>query len=105
MMWSIYTLAKCVIAWLGGPEDDAKLAMQLIFDAASPIVVQASGERRPIFLPTDPNLGELPFHFDALVRDALTKLLERPWFRKVWIIQEIAAAKDAILVCSFRLRR
>jgi Heterokaryon incompatibility protein (HET) len=110
MMWGIYKFAKHVVVWLRGPEDDAKLAMQLIFDAANPSVTEAISGRNPVLLPTKPDRlsglplqfytpNIVPFHFDALAWGALAKLLERPYFRRVWIIQEIVAAKDAILVC------
>lgn len=32
--------------------------------------------------------------------DALAKLLERPWFSRVWIIQEAVYGKDPIVVCG-----
>jgi Heterokaryon incompatibility protein (HET) len=101
MMWDIYKFAEVVVAWLGGLEDDAKLAMQLIFDAANPFVAHYHRVRKPVYLPTrQVTPASLSFHFDALAWGAFAKLLERPWFRRIWIIQEIVAAGKTILVCS-----
>ncbi|SMR58274.1 unnamed protein product [Zymoseptoria tritici ST99CH_1E4] len=35
-----------------------------------------------------------------LETDALIELFERPWFRRVWVVQEIAVATKARLVCG-----
>lgn len=98
MMWGIYYFAERVVAWLGGPEDDAKLAMQLIVDAAHPFATEAIWGRSPVWLPEYPSCHR--FHFDALAWRALAKLLERPWFRRVWVIREIVAAKLVWLTCD-----
>jgi hypothetical protein len=37
---------------------------------------------------------------DATTVKALEGLFTRAWFRRVWIVQEIAAARDAILLCG-----
>jgi Heterokaryon incompatibility protein (HET) len=95
MMWDIFKFAGLVIAWLGALEDNAKLALQLIFDAANRV------GRNAVYLQRNRSgPSSLPFHFDALAWGAPANLLERPWFRRIWIIQEILAAKDATLVCS-----
>lgn len=99
MMWGVYKYAKQVMIWLGGPEDDAELAMNLLFDVANAIVTEEFTGRKPVYLPT----GSLPsfnFHYDAPSWIALAKLLERPWFRRVWVMQEVVAAKQAVLVCG-----
>jgi hypothetical protein len=38
--------------------------------------------------------------FDDLPREGLENLLSRPWFRRVWILQEVANAKSAIVCCG-----
>ncbi|KAF5715002.1 het-domain-containing protein [Fusarium mundagurra] len=37
---------------------------------------------------------------DNLIPDSLIALLERPWFRRVWVLQEVAAAQHVLLVCG-----
>lgn len=34
------------------------------------------------------------------LKDATEKLLERPWFKRVWVISEIALAKHTTVVCG-----
>jgi hypothetical protein len=38
--------------------------------------------------------------FKMLQRQGLLELLERPWFRRVWILQEVALAKAGIISCG-----
>jgi hypothetical protein len=103
MMWGIYKFAERVIAWLGGPEEDSELAMSLLFDFANSKVTKEFTGRDPVQLPTIRSLDGLPgfsFKFDQPSWTALSKLLERPWFRRVWVIQEMVAAKGVTLVCG-----
>ena len=37
-----------------------------------------------------------------LYRSAFEDLLQRRWFRRVWIIQEVASARAAVIVCGWR---
>ncbi|KAI1391136.1 HET-domain-containing protein [Hypoxylon trugodes] len=85
MMSSIYGRAQCVFVWLGEEGDNSTLAIQFM-------------KNRVL------NLGE----FDSLIRDnatvkewkALSTLMNRSWFSRRWIVQEIAIAKEAILLCG-----
>lgn len=38
---------------------------------------------------------------DELLR-ALTVFFRRPWFTSVWVIQEVAAASHAVMICGTR---
>ncbi|KAI0406470.1 heterokaryon incompatibility protein-domain-containing protein [Xylaria palmicola] len=38
--------------------------------------------------------------FDTMVRQGLGEILVRPWFRRVWILQEVANARRAIICCG-----
>ncbi|KAH8163632.1 hypothetical protein CIB48_g4618 [Xylaria polymorpha] len=85
LMSSIYGKSSCVYVWLGSQGDNSDLAMDFI-------------ENRVL------NLKDL----DRLVEEsetraewrALTELIKRPWFTRRWIIQEIALAQDAFLLCG-----
>ena len=100
MMWGIYRFADHVYAWLGGPEDDAIKAMHLAFDAANPCITKVLTGRDPVWLPTDLSHRCAPFDFEASAWGALVDLLERPWFRRMWVIREVVAARDTTLVCT-----
>ncbi|KAI8965639.1 HET-domain-containing protein [Daldinia sp. FL1419] len=85
MMASIYGGADCVYVWLGDEKDNSKLAIDFI--------------RNRVL-----DLGR----FDRLTRDnqtakewqALSALMRRRWFSRRWIVQEIAVAKGAVILCG-----
>ncbi|KAI1377337.1 HET-domain-containing protein [Hypoxylon crocopeplum] len=85
MMAKIYGDAERVYVWLGEEKDDSELAMNFI--------------RNRVL-----NLGD----FDRLIRDenavsewrALSALIKRRWFSRRWIVQEIAVARTAIILCG-----
>jgi hypothetical protein len=83
-MPDIYRRAKQVIAFLGEASDDSELVMNFIADDLATIV---RGSRPP--------MGE------SLHR-AVDKFLERAYFERVWIIQEILFARDITVVLGDR---
>ncbi|KAF2820972.1 heterokaryon incompatibility, partial [Ophiobolus disseminans] len=74
MMGDIYRRASEVIAWLGKEDSGAVLALESI---ASIHECQSSLD----------NLLHR-FDFDAVVK-AVGKLIEREWWRRLWVIQEL----------------
>ncbi|KAI1407420.1 HET-domain-containing protein [Hypoxylon sp. FL1857] len=85
MMATIYGESECVYVWLGDEDEDSELAMGFI--------------RNRVL-----NLSD----FDRLIRDetpvrewqALSALMKRPWFSRRWIVQEIAIAQSATILCG-----
>lgn len=85
MMASIYGDSDCVWVWLGDAKenDDSKIAFHFI-------------SKRVL------NLAD----FDRLIKDektseewaALTTLMNREWFSRRWVVQEIALAKKAVVL-------
>ncbi|CAK7204240.1 hypothetical protein SEUCBS139899_006995 [Sporothrix eucalyptigena] len=102
----VYTQAWRVLVWLGEEEEDGSLAgldvalaqaMQFLPDTpldaeglhqtAQTVLRQAQElqkQGKPNFLDHD---------WSSLIR-----LIERPWFRRKWVIQEVCLAKDAVVV-------
>ncbi|KIW25050.1 hypothetical protein, variant [Cladophialophora immunda] len=79
-MFAIYRMAKLVVVWLGsdtGPEEEMRELLRATADLEKPVNKQHQNS----------NLGS---NLEALER----LLLQRYWHR-VWIIQEVAAAKRA----------
>ena len=74
-MRSIYGLASKVIIWLGEASDDSDLAMDLIADIhrVGPENFKTSLESSKAW-------------------DALRQIYYRPWFRRVWVLQETAVS-------------
>ncbi|CAK7211580.1 hypothetical protein SCUCBS95973_001163 [Sporothrix curviconia] len=107
-MPQVYSQAWRVLVWLGEEEEDGSLdgvaeslAVAKEFLPDTPLDVEglhqtAQGvlnkaralqkEGRPNFLDHD--------------WVSLLRLLERPWFRRKWVIQEVCLAKDAIVYCG-----
>lgn len=94
----VYKLAEKVIIWLGPSSEDSDIFMSLAktLDLHASrtkaweqewesIVVANGGPAADIFR-------------RAYV--ALEELLARPWFRRVWILQEVASARSAVVVCG-----
>ncbi|KAH8708399.1 heterokaryon incompatibility protein-domain-containing protein, partial [Phaeosphaeriaceae sp. PMI808] len=78
-MAAIYAIASCVIVWLGEAQDDGERALELI---------RIAGKNSATPSDTEP--------FD----DAILQVLKRPWFRRIWVLQEVAAARHVIIKCG-----
>lgn len=130
MMGYVYRLATGVIAWLGyeydrmgdasddgeerrdvALEDDAGTAVAFARELASRLRAWIGAGGRPWG-------GELSRHaFDSMevyellalkpvpmrTWRALAALLDRAWFKRAWIVQEAALAKDMVLVLGFEV--
>ncbi|KAN0096027.1 HET domain containing protein [Hyaloscypha variabilis] len=93
MMKDIYTDASIVTVWLGEQENYSELVMRLI-SVASHLYEQ------------DENVG--PATHQAMIQllevrgvlPALGDFLQRDWWSRVWVIQEIAVAQRGLLLCG-----
>ncbi|KAE8313806.1 heterokaryon incompatibility protein-domain-containing protein [Aspergillus transmontanensis] len=77
LMANIYGKAENVIVWLGEEENDSTLTL-------ARLQVAAEGESRLV-----------DFNDTALIA-----LLERPWFRRVWVLQEVGVARSVLVKCG-----
>jgi hypothetical protein len=105
-MADIYTLAQCVVVWLGSEAEDSSWALRALNRIGSMIdpdwsdnSMKLSDEARAA--------GELhwadrnafmPYRNREL--DPVQRLLERAWFERLWIQQEIGLASNAVLMCG-----
>lgn len=99
LMGSIYSLAKTVVVWLGpGDVQHTRRA----FECSKRIAIacnqfdhlhgrDSSSERHDeVYLPES--------WFDSLTLSSLKELFNRPWFSRIWCIQEIRLANDALVM-------
>jgi hypothetical protein len=83
----IYGMASGVCIWLGEANEDSKMAIDFI--KHSVVNVQ--------------NLGDLFRSQNAILGwRAMIRLMQRPWFSRRWIIQEVVLSKTAQLYCGTR---
>jgi hypothetical protein len=88
-MRQIYAQAVLVTVWLGPERDDSNIAFQMIRTISQ--LGENSGEWLKYSLITrkDPSQWRALYH-----------MLRRPWWRRIWIIQEMVAANDAVFFCG-----
>ncbi|CVL00511.1 hypothetical protein FPRO06_06136 [Fusarium proliferatum] len=82
IMGDIYKSASQVVVWLGDEADDSHLVFQHINDES---------------IPDSFHNGSTP---PEEKRRAWNALVKRPWFFRTWVIQEIALAKRAVMMCG-----
>ncbi|KLU85042.1 hypothetical protein MAPG_04074 [Magnaporthiopsis poae ATCC 64411] len=80
-MARIYANASRVIVWLGKAAGDSDQALEALRRAAA-------GGRR-----ASPAIDEPS-------QQAILTLLERPWFQRIWVLQEVAAARYVLIKCG-----
>ncbi|KAI1377809.1 HET-domain-containing protein [Hypoxylon crocopeplum] len=83
-MRRIFSQAHFIVIWLGPAADDSDLVMEAYQSYQSHIVAPRRARQVPpseLFLRRKKWLGSLPL-------DALWRLSQRPWWRRVWVWQE-----------------
>lgn len=86
MMGRIFMSATVVIAWLGPSKDESDVVIQQIKKFSLP----APHTQKP-------SVADL---MAALPLDLLRVFLNRPWFYRVWVMQEIALNNEVIFACG-----
>ncbi|KAL8834197.1 MAG: hypothetical protein Q9176_007625 [Flavoplaca citrina] len=92
IMGSIYEAAQNVVIWLGDKDeftDEALAAMK----ARSVIPIQRHPEVGTILRRLGFQTNITPYMWLGLVA-----FLNRPWFSRVWVVQEVSLARDAVVV-------
>ena len=95
LMEKIYKHARKVLVWLGEADSDSKAAIKLAksildLDNISPDVVFDRRNLESLGLPG----------WKSKDWKALQKLLGRPWFQRMWVIQEVIVSSRAIVLCG-----
>ncbi|KAH7082696.1 heterokaryon incompatibility protein-domain-containing protein [Paraphoma chrysanthemicola] len=79
-MAKIYGQANRVVVWLGEAADNSDLALEEIRVAGYKKSTKSLDSER--------------------IQQAVLALLQRPWFRRIWILQEVAAARHILIMCG-----
>lgn len=103
-MRSVYEKATKTLVWLGRADESTDLAFWLLAKSLeSAKLMAANNDRRNILQLTQREMEAYQFPLPARDREefrALKRLLDRPWFQRVWVIQEVAAAADVEVLCG-----
>ncbi len=103
LMGRIYRSATRVLVWLGECAEGSELVEALV-----PVLLEAKRKRaanndeRTLwdFSNVDLHYYGLPHFLNAAACFPLCRLMNRPWFERVWIIQEITLAAEAVVYCG-----
>lgn len=110
IMGDIYSKAERVLAWLGPSDDDSDRAMSLfpalvdhlqtLDNQQNEIDTKRSNYEMSIDATTlEQTLTTLP-QLERNNKRALHKLFLRPYFSRVWTLQELALGNDSVIVCG-----
>ena len=112
LMKRIYEAAERVILWQGPAADDSDVAIEAMR------VLGEEGEANGVlaYFPAHSNMPEEPPEYvqmktylagkvDEAIESfpfrAVQELVVRPWWRRVWVVQEMALGQDVTLVCGY----
>lgn len=103
-MWLVYQNAQRVIVWLGA----SNFQIDCLFDWMTGLDKQMLAIARPHTYSTwEAQWSLLGWHQPEKFppdgsEEALSDLLRREWFSRIWVLQEAALAKSAIIACGWK---
>jgi hypothetical protein len=99
LMGEIYRKARAVDIWLGEEDENTHMVVSAIPDILQsfddPKEIDENGDEIPRVIK---NLGIL--FIRSRRWNALKEIFERPYFRRVWIVQEVALGADCHVYCG-----
>lgn len=102
LMRKLFHQAERIVIWLGEESHDSSAAFDLVSRiAAAAAAEQACGlvDTKKIVKSQDLGSLALPEHSNPAWK-ALNSLFWRPWFSRVWVIQEVTVANGASVLCG-----
>ena len=106
LMDRIYSQSSHIMIWLGPPADSVTEALILLSDLGWEFFALRQGlpEEESIDFRSGTNFHALASRFSEEINDEgwrkIRELFQRPWWRRVWVIQEAVLAKDASVLCG-----
>ncbi|KAF2259423.1 HET-domain-containing protein [Lojkania enalia] len=104
LMGQIYAGARRTIVWLGETSDNVKGALSTLQNVYPWVMLYAPFELLfevvPLLQPFAPKWISQPHLPESANWNAVNRLLELPWFRRTWIVQEVILSKYAVVVCG-----
>ncbi|KAF2804927.1 heterokaryon incompatibility, partial [Mytilinidion resinicola] len=101
LMYDIFSTAKKVVAYLGHEADGSERIPELLarICAAHELTLNDANLKKMHCMPWALSPCGLPTSEDASW-EVLRKFLSRPWFFRVWILQEALAARKMDIMCG-----
>jgi hypothetical protein len=108
-MGNIYRRAERVVIWLGPATYDTNVLMDSIKQLEKESINYSRNNWRSsdqawrdIWSNVQLKLRNIHSDLEVRQRNGLESLFKRPWFSRVWILQEVANARGAVVVCGDR---
>lgn len=104
LMHRIYGEAEHVLIWLGLPTHGSCNALEILAELGWKYPSLRTDDTEPVIFDADTPYYMLAQRYvknvdDLLWRDILA-IFHRPWWRRVWVIQEAILAKEASIMCG-----
>lgn len=106
-MGNVYSSAQQVCVWLGKETNTDRLAIEFLHQLPALILgcrLEGAKEAKNLSLMdlVDPESTQNVIQDPSLFQkwEAICNLFARPWWRRVWVLQEILLAKEAFLYCG-----
>jgi hypothetical protein len=108
-MRQIYEQAEQVLIWLGEPGDGGTVGMKSFATSHASLsnnisiwkMQRKNGIGRSIKESWAAGaVGEVETTFQEAEAGEVAQLLDRPWWQRVWIVQEVVLAKKAVIMCG-----
>jgi Heterokaryon incompatibility protein (HET) len=101
LMGKIYQQAARTLIWLGEAADGSGLAIYSIPSLTQKMAILRKSQVNHVEVLMDLGNHDLPSK-DHPVWKALQKFQQRPWFYRLWTLQEIVLSKDPVIICGNR---
>lgn len=104
-MGDIYRNARRVVVWLGEESEDSSLAMSKLREIGQDIDYWIDGMTFKLMAKLGSKLHYLEAHREQVETArtswiAINRLFGRPWFTRLWVLQEIGLASNAVVVAG-----
>lgn len=101
-MGEIYHEADRVIVWLGSEADDSSVAIEILDHIGSNIRFDPAKYKLSALPGAEPEFADPTSSLSYTEREWLTikKLFARPWFKRLWVRQEIVLANPSAIVVA-----
>jgi len=101
-MKDVFKLAERVMIWIGPSTEDSRLAVRTLEYLGHQVVHSKARTRAPA-----PDAAEKSWYqattilpYDGHTWKAIQDLLERPWFQRLWVVQEAHLARKGLFLCG-----